>query len=198
MCEKPTKETCTSPLFITTPAGTDLTVAIENRAVMVSDGILSDDKVKMGGPACQVWLPAGDVYLAPVPGTAEGTVVVERLLADGKEVRGLNLVFKKGKLTAMKAASGLELIQARYDAAGPGKDEFSGLDLGINPAVRLPKTSPGGYFSEAGMITVSIGNNSYAGGDNKSPFCLFCLLRGGTIEVDGKPLVQDGSLQVLR
>ena len=62
--------------------------------VLVSDGVLSDDKFKKGGPACQVWLPAGDVYLVPVPGTAEGTVAVDRMLVDGKEVRGLNLAFR--------------------------------------------------------------------------------------------------------
>src|SRR5438067_4427406 len=105
------------------------------QASFVSDGLLSDDKLKKGGPVCQVWLPAGEVYLAPVPGTAEGKVVVERMLLEGKEVRGLRLTFKKGKLTEMKAESGLEQIQALYDAAGPGKDEFSVLDIGINPAV---------------------------------------------------------------
>jgi leucyl aminopeptidase (aminopeptidase T) len=185
-------------VHITTPEGTDLTVEIANRPSFVSDGVLSDDKVKKGGPACQVWLPAGEVYLAPVPGTAEGKVVVERMLWEGKEVRALSLTFKKGKLTEMKAKSGLEQIQALYDAAGAGKDEFSFLDVGINPAVRLPKSGPAGLFMEAGTISVGTGNNIWAGGDNKSSFGIGGFLRGGTLQVDGKALVQDGSLQTPR
>lgn len=183
---------------ITTPDGTDLTVEIEKRPAFVSDGVLSDDKLKKGGPACQVWLPAGEVYLAPVPGTAEGKVVVERMLWEGKEVRGLSLTFKKGKLTEMKAKSGLERLQALYDAAGEGKDEFSMLDVGINPAVRLPKSSPAGVYMEAGTITVGLGGNVWAGGDNKCSFWMPVFVRGGTLRVDGKALIQDGALQLTR
>jgi aminopeptidase len=185
-------------LHLTTPEGTDLTVEIEKRPVFVSDGILSDDKVKKGGAGCQVWLPAGEVYLTPVAGTAEGKVVVERLLWEGKEVAGLSLTFKKGKLTEMKARSGLERIQSLYDTAGAGKEAFSFLDVGINPAVQLPKSSPGGLFMAAGTVTVGVGNNVWAGGENKSPFTLVSFLRGGTLEVDGKALIQNGSLQVSR
>lgn len=180
---------------ITSPEGTDLTVEITSRTPFVSDGVLSDDKLKKGGPACQVWLPAGEVYLTPVPGTAEGKVVVERMQLEGKEVRGLRLTFRKGKLTEMKAESGLERTQALFDAAGPGKDEFSFLDIGINREVRLPKNSPVRLFMEAGAIAIGTGNNVWAGGENKASFGVDCLLRGSTLVIDGKALVQDGVLQ---
>src|SRR5262249_45519019 len=139
-----------------------------------------------------------EVYLAPVPGTAEGKVVVEKTLFEGKEVRGLTLTFKKGKMTEMTAKSGLERVQALYDAAGAGRDEFSYIDVGINPSVRMPKGSPAGLFMEAGTITVGPGNNVWAGGENKSSFGLGCYLKDGTLEVDGKPLVKDGALQLPR
>jgi leucyl aminopeptidase (aminopeptidase T) len=181
---------------ITTPDGTDLTVEIASRSPFVSDGVLSDDKLRKGGPACQVWLPAGEVYLTPVPGTAEGKVVVERMQLEGKEIRGLRLTLRKGKLTEMKAESGLERMQALFDAAGPGKDEFSFLDVGINPAVRLPKDSPVRLFMEAGAIAIGTGNNVWAGGNNKASFGVDCLLRGGTLVIDGTALVRDGVLHV--
>jgi aminopeptidase len=180
---------------ILTPDGTDLIVDIAMRPCFVSDGVLSDEKVKKGGPACQTWLPAGEVYLTPVPGTATGKVVVDRMLLEGKEVRGLSLTFKNGKMTEMKAKSGLERIQALYDAGSADKDEFSAIDFGINPAVRLPKNSPPGVWMEAGTVTVVVGNNVWAGGDNKSSFGVPCFLRGGTVHLDGNALVQNGALQ---
>jgi aminopeptidase len=161
---------------ITTPEGTDLSVEIANRPSFVTDGVLSDDRLKKGGAACLVWLPAGEVFLTPVPGTAEGKVVKDRMLFRGNEVVGLSLTFKKGKLTEMTAKSGLEQLQAAYDASGAGKDEFSFLDIGLNPAVRLPKTSPSGVFMEAGTITVGTGYNVWAGGREqfvfRGPFAL--------------------------
>ncbi len=59
-------------VHITNPNGTDLKVRIENRPVIVSDGTLSPEDLQKGFASSQVYLPAGEVYLSPVPGTAEG------------------------------------------------------------------------------------------------------------------------------
>ena len=71
---------------------------IENRQVLVSDGSLSDEDLSKGYASSQVYLPAGEVFLSPVKGTAEGKVVVDRLFYQDKEINGLTLIFQKGKL----------------------------------------------------------------------------------------------------
>src|ERR1700674_2473721 len=88
-------------VHITNPNGTDLTVKIEGRPFFVSDGIISADDVKKGGPAVSVYLPAGEVFCAPVPGSAAGKVVESQTFFRGKEVNNLTLTFAGGKLTAM-------------------------------------------------------------------------------------------------
>ncbi len=70
-------------LRITNPNGTDFRVGINNRPVTVSDGIISAADRKKGGAANSVWLPAGEVFLTPVPGTATGTVVSDRNYVQG-------------------------------------------------------------------------------------------------------------------
>ena len=179
---------------ITNPNGTDLRVRIEARPVFVSDGVISAEDMQRGGAACQVWLPAGEVYVAPVPGTAEGKVVVDRQFYQGKEILGLTLTFKAGKLTSMTAKSGLEPLKALYDAAGPGKDLFAAIDLGINPNVRLLPGSHMVAWMPVGMVTVGFGNNTWAGGENNASFGLYSFLPGSTVKVDGKVLVTDGIL----
>jgi uncharacterized protein (TIGR03067 family) len=181
-------------LTVNDPGGTSLTVGIAARPVYVSDGVLSPDKIKKGGPACNVWLPAGEVYLAPVPGTAKGKVVVERMFWEGKEVRGLALTFDKGKLTGMTAEAGLDRIKALYEAAGAGKDEFSMIDLGINPNVRLPKASRMAAWMQAGAVSLGFGNNLFTGGDNKADFGFGATLPAATVAVDGTALIKDGVL----
>jgi len=180
---------------ITNANGTDIKMRIENRQVLVSDGSLSDEDLSKGYAASQVYLPAGEVYLAPVTGTAEGKVVVDRLFYQDKEIIGLTLTFQKGKLTSMSAKSGIEPFKAIYDAAESGKEEFASIDLGINPNV---KSKPGSKFvawMPAGMVTVNIGNNIWAGGENKNPFGYPFFLPGSTVKVDGKVLVENGILK---
>ena len=168
---------------------------IEKRPVFVSDGVLSADDLKKGFAASQVYLPAGEAYLSPVPGTAEGTVVVDRQFYQGKEITGLTLNFKAGKLTSMTAKSGLEPLKKMYDAAGTGKDEFAFIDLGLNPNVSLKPGSKLVAWMPAGMVTIGVGNNVWAGGENKTPYSLASFLPGSTLKVDGKVLVENGVLK---
>ncbi len=88
-------------VHITNPNGTDLRMKIEGRPFFVSDGIISADDVKKGGPAVSVYLPAGEVFCAPVAGSAAGKVVESQTFFRGKEVNNLTLTFAAGKLTAM-------------------------------------------------------------------------------------------------
>jgi len=182
-------------VHITNPNGTDLKMQIEGRPVFVSDGVISADDVQTGGAACQVYLPAGEVFLAPVPGTAEGKVVVDTQFFQGGEVRDLTLTFKTGKLTSMTAKSGLEPFKALYDAAGPGKDEFAVIDIGINPNVHLVPGSRMVGYMPTGMVTVWIGNNKWAGGENNVGYIMYNFLPGCTLEVDDKVLVEKGVLK---
>ena len=180
---------------ITGPGGTNLTMSIASRTTYVSDGVISTDDLAKGGAACQVWLPAGEVYTTPVPGTAEGTVYVERHFFQGKEVNGITLTFKGGKLASMTAKSGLEPIKALYDAAGAGKDELGFIDIGINPDVKIPTESKLTSWVPAGMLTIGHGGNEWAGGTNTSPFSMDYRLPGCTVTVDGKTLIENGNLK---
>jgi leucyl aminopeptidase (aminopeptidase T) len=179
---------------ITNANGTDFKVRIEGRKVFCSDGVISEADRAKGGPACQVWLPAGEVYLTAVPGTAEGTIIADRQFYQGKPIEGLTLTYKAGKLTSMTAKSGIEALKTRYDAAPAGKDEFAYLDVGINPAVKIPPGSRMVAWMPAGMVTVGTGGNEWAGGDNHCPYGLSTFVPGSTLTIDGKTLVDKGKL----
>lgn len=185
-----------SEVHITNPNGTDLRLRIDGRPVFVSDGVISDEEMERGGAACLVWLPAGEVYTTPVPGTAEGTVVVDHYFYQGHDIRDLTLTFKAGKLVSMTAESGLERLQAVYDAAGPGKDLFAAVDVGLNPNVRIPSGSHMVAWMPAGMVTIGFGTNTWAGGKNSTNFALYGHLPGSTLEVDGKKVVENGKLKL--
>ena len=179
---------------ITAPNGTDLTVDIAQRPVFVSDGVISSDDRYAGGPACQVWLPAGEVYVTPVPKTARGTFVADTFFFEGKRIDGLKLMFREGKLTSMTAQSDITALRERHQAAPEGRDVFAAIDIGINPNVQVPKASRMVTWMAAGTISIGIGNNTWAGGDNDVPFDLFAHLANGKLVVDKQTLVDQGKL----
>ena len=180
---------------VTNPNGTDLKFRIENRQAFASDGIISSEDIQTGYAASQVYLPAGEVYIAPVSGTAEGKVYVDRFFYQGQEITGLALVFHEGKLTSMTAKSGLEPLKALYDAAATGKEEFAYIDIGINPDVVNKPGSKMVSWVPAGMVTIGVGNNLWAGGDNNNALGLPFFLPGSTVAMDGKILVEKGILK---
>lgn len=183
-------------LRLTGPNGTDLKVRIEGRPVAVNDGVISPSEAKPGSAERSVWLPAGEAYLIPVAGTAEGTFIADKVFFLGQEVEGLRLEFKAGKLTSMTAQSGLEPVQKAYDAAGPGKEILSVIDIGLNPSLKVPDDNPIHAWSKAGRVTVVIGSNTWAGGTNQVNFGLSPSSAAVTLTVDGKPLIQEGKLQL--
>lgn len=179
---------------ITDANGTDFQCRIQKRPVMINDGVISADDVRAGKAACQVWLPAGEVYCTVVPNTAEGTIVIDRHYFQGQEIRDLRLTFKNGRLTNMTAKSGLESLKKLYDESGQGKDQFAAIDIGVNPDIRIPENSRLAAWMASGMITVGIGNDTWAGGENNCDFDLYAHIRRGTLAIDGKNLVEKGEL----
>ena len=180
---------------LTHPNGTSLTFDVTGRTPTISSGVLTQAQATQGGAALFTWLPAGEFQLATVPGSAEGKIVIDKALWRGKVIRGLSLVFSQGKLTSMTAKSGLEPLKATYDAAGPGKERFGVIDIGLNPAVDFPLATGAIVWPQAGAVTVVIGNDVFSGGDNNADFQFAAQLGGASITVGGKPAVDKGRLQ---
>jgi aminopeptidase len=177
---------------LTSPAGTDLNLGVAARPVTISDGVLTD---RSDSAPPWTWLPAGEVYLVPAPGSAEGRIMLDRYLYEGKVVHGLTATIKKGRLVALTAKSGGEALQQAYKAAEEGKELVSSLDIGINPNVRLPAGCLLQTAIPAGTVTVGLGNNTWAGGNVKIPFNLLLYVGDGTLSVDGTTVIADGALK---
>jgi leucyl aminopeptidase (aminopeptidase T) len=185
-------------VHVTHPNGTDLTVKVKGRPVLVSDGIISPDDMKAGGANNAVYLPAGEVYTTPVAGTANGKLVNSKAFYRGKPIDNLTMEFKDGKMVSMTGTgAGFADMKAEYDAVGDArKDEFSFVDFGINPNIKLPANATIGTWVPAGTVTVGTGVNTWAGGNNDVPYGQVVSLPGATVTLDGKPIVEGGTLKL--
>lgn len=185
-------------VHVTHPNGTDLTFRIKGREIGVSDGIISEEDRKKGGTALSVYLPAGEVFTTPVPGSAQGTLVDTGGSYRGKKIDRLALTIDGGKVTAIEGSGpGYADLKALYDATDDErKNEFSFFDLGINPNIRLGQASTAGNWVPAGAVTLGTGSNAWAGGDNHSSAGQTVFLSGSTVTLDGRTVVENGELKV--
>jgi leucyl aminopeptidase (aminopeptidase T) len=131
-----------------------------------------------------------------VPGTAEGKIIVDRQFYQGKVIENLTLTFKAGKLTSMTAKSGLKPLKKRYDASGAGKDQFALIDIGVNPNVKIVPNSKMVCWMAHGMVTVGVGNDEWAGGENESAFSMANFLPGSTLKIDDMVVIDKGQLKL--
>jgi hypothetical protein len=72
---------------------------------------------------------------------------------------------------------------------------FAFYDIGINQDMRIPENGQLLAWMPAGMVTVGIGDNKWAGGMHDSSFDLAGHIPGSTVSVDGRIVVDDGVLK---
>ena len=119
---------------------------------------------------------------------------MDTLAYRGREVSGLTVTFKAGKVTNMYAKSGIDALRPLYDAAPPGKEQLAYLDFGLNPQVQLPAGVKPLAPMPIGMVSIGIGNNIRAGGESTVPFEVLLPLPGSTVTIDQATLVDGGTL----
>ena len=185
-------------IHITNPNGTDLKMRVKGRRVLVSDGIISEADQKAGGPSLAAFLPAGEVYTTPVPGSAEGKIVHSRSYFHGKQIDNLTVTVSGGMVTGMTGSGpGYADYKAEYDAIGDErKNQISFVNFGINPNVKLPDSSPVGAWMPAGSVSVGFGGNAWAGGENTLSYGNAVFLPGSTVTLDGRTIVEKGALKL--
>jgi leucyl aminopeptidase (aminopeptidase T) len=180
---------------ITAPNGTNISFRVDPDRALISDGALTDERVRQGSAAASTWLPAGELMLPATNGSANGKIVLDRYLFDGRLIRGLTLVFDKGILTSMTASNDMSGLRAAYDAAGGAKDRFGYIDIGVNPETRLPVGSGRIIWTAPGSVVIGFGDSRGFGGSNNSDFGFAAQVDRATVTVDGKQVVANGRLR---
>jgi leucyl aminopeptidase (aminopeptidase T) len=182
---------------VTTPAGTDLVFTLVPNSMTVSDGVISDEEIKAGGPALMTWLPAGEAYGLISPGSAEGKIVVPKHIVQGQVLTDLVVTVKAGKVVDLKAApsKAWDRFKELYDTAPPGKDVLSIIDVGLNEDMK-PKGKTLRSYVPAGAVTLLFGGDEWAGGSNTIAYGAALFLGDATLTVDGQVVVEKGQLKV--
>jgi leucyl aminopeptidase (aminopeptidase T) len=175
-------------VHIAGPSGTDLTLSVAGRA-----GISDDGDIRTPGAFGN--LPAGESFVAPVEGSANGTIAFDGSIWPlGKLEEPLFAEVESGYA---KSFTGKAPDEFRATLEPYGTDAFAVAELGIgtNEAARLT----GNVLEDEkilGTIHVAFGDNHSFGGTIRVASHQDGVVLDASVEIDGKVLMEAGRLGV--
>jgi leucyl aminopeptidase (aminopeptidase T) len=190
----------TGDVHITAPSGTDLRFRTGDRPANLQDGDASAARAAQGKVLVdhEVELPAGAVRVAPLEGTVEGVIAFPPSQWDGRPVEGLKLRFSKGRVVEITAASGKDAVEAEMQKAGDAGRAFREIGLGLNPLLAVPDRAPWipYYGYGAGVVRLSLGDNTELGGTVSGSYVRWNFFTDLTVVVGNTTWVRNGTLQM--
>lgn len=183
-----------SELSVTGKTGTKLTFKVADQPARINCGQCAENIAASG--AASVWLPAGEVYVCVDPTSANGTIVIPGMTYRGYIIKNLIINLKNGHITDLKADANAAVLQESLEKSTGAKDVLSVVDIGLNPDSHPLQGSDYYSWEMGGMITLYIGNNTWAGGNIESDIGIALHLANSSITVDGKSIVTNGILEL--
>jgi len=176
---------------ITSRAGTDLTFSIKGRVVERDTGILTKPR-DFGN------LPAGEAYVAPVEGTAEGTLVVDGSIASVGMIKAqpARVTIREGFATKIEGGKEAKKWDSML-ASVMKKEAYNVAEFGVgcNPNARLI-----GIILEDekvyGTIHIAMGDNSTFGGKVEAGIHLDGMIRNPSLTLDDEPVIKNGTWMI--
>ncbi len=161
---------------------TDLTMSVKGRIFISSAGHHN--------------MPCGEFFTGPVEDSAEGHIRYDFPVCEGgREIDGIRLVFRKGKVVEASAEKNEKYFLSMLDM-DPGARRLGELGIGTNYGIQ--KFIKNILFDEkiGGTVHLALGE-SYpeTGGKNKSALhwdMIKDLRKGGSLFVDGRLFQKDG------
>ncbi len=172
---------------VTSPAGTDLTLDITARPLIRDTGLYTK-------PGDWGNLPAGEVYVAPIEGSAEGRIIIDGSLAGlGLLTEPVEVIVEKGRAVSFMGGPQAVEVESILNAAGPGARNLAELGIGTNPEAELV----GNILEDEkvlGTAHVAFGANASFGGQVQVPCHLDGIMIEPTVTLDGRVILDQGRL----
>ena len=175
---------------ITSPSGTNLSFSIKGRKAIASSGLFH--KKGEGGN-----LPTGETFLAPVEGSANGTLIIDGSIAGFGIIENINLkvIIRDGfasKITGGKLAVRVNSMLNKFGKYARNIAEFG---IGTNHKAKLS-----GVLLEdekvLGTIHIAFGNNLTMGGSVNVPIHIDGVVKKPTVLLDDRLIMVNGKLLI--
>jgi leucyl aminopeptidase (aminopeptidase T) len=165
--------------------GCVLRMSLEGRSGIVSSGVYRN-KGESGN------LPSGEAYIAPVEGSAEGTVLIDGSFAGLRVLKTpLKLTFEKGNMVKAEGADAERLEAMLGD--NPLARNLGELGIGTNDKARVT-----GVILEDekiyGTVHIALGSNDTFGGTAAAGIHVDGIITKPELFLDGRIVVREGKI----
>lgn len=183
---------------VRTPEGTDIRFRIEDRPFNKQDGNASAERVRAARVRVdrEIELPAGVLRVAPIEASVNGFIVLPKARFPKGVASDVVIEIRHGDVTTVSAGTNLDAVEAALADGGEAAHRFREFALGFNPKL---KARPGAatlpyYGYGAGVVRMSLGDNTELGGEVSGGFVRWFFFPDATVEVNGRPLTDRGKL----
>ena len=171
---------------VITKSGTDIKFSVDGREAKADTGMLRE-KGKFGN------LPAGEAFVSPVEGTAEGRYVIDSSVLDKKVENPITLVVEGGYVVKITGKEEAEELQEKLENVHD-RNAFNIAELGIGTNEKA--TITGKVLEDEkvkGTAHIALGNNMGFGGNIDVPIHIDGVFLAPTIYADGIRIIEDGN-----
>jgi len=170
-------------VHLTSAAGTDLTFSVAGRDWVSEDTGLCSRK------GAFTTLPAGELFIAAVEGTAQGRLVVDAFFEEHLRAPATALITEGHATRIVGAPTAVETM----NRGGKDGRALSRFGFGLNPQARV--TGPHLEAEKAiGAAHIGFGDNLVIGGKIHCGVRIEAILSEVRIDIDGKPVIEKGRL----
>jgi len=174
---------------VTTPAGTDIRMSIKGRKGHPDTGLVH----KRGDFSN---LPAGEAYLAPVEGSAQGTIVIDGCIGETGVLRKpIAMTVRDGYVTAISGGAQVKVLRRAIQGLGKKARNIAELGIGTNDKARVVGSSLEDE-KVLGTVHIAIGDNASMGGKISVASHLDAILLKPTLIIDRRTIMKDGHLNI--
>ena len=170
-----------------TKAGTNITLSIEGRRAYADTGIYTESG-SFGN------LPAGEAYIAPIEGTAEGIIVIDGSMAGiGVLDKPIILRVEKGYVSEISEGRSANILENILNKYGKEAKNIAELGIGTNDQAIIT-----GFTLEdekvMGTVHIAVGDNSSFSGKVEVNSHLDGIINKPTLFIDGEKIIDGGKL----
>lgn len=170
---------------IVTKTGTNLAFSIKGRKAFGRDAGLFTKKGSFGN------LPTGEIFVAPVEGTANGSYAVDASFASiGKLEKPIKVFVKNGFAAKIKGYKA-EKLEKLLDSVGPKARNVAEFGIGTNERAKIT----GNILEDEkaiGTCHIALGNNIGFGGKTSVQLHLDGIIKSPTVYIDNKKILDNG------
>jgi len=163
---------------ITSKNHTDVTMKVGKYPWKTDEGLYSK-------PGQWGNLPAGETATAPIEGTTNGILLIDKMGSYGENIQ---ITIKNGLAVKIK---GSERLRLDVEKVGKGARNIAEIGIGTNPKAKII----GNVLEDEkvfGTVHIALGNNTFCGGTVDVPFHVDGIILKPTLKADGKTLIKDG------